>query len=170
MDTAPLSSALSTGHFPEGEWGPGCRSPCQLMECWLLWDPDLQTVAAGTLILELGLCLSHRTDTQHQDPSRSFRSKSVSPLPCPTLKPTSQEHLRTTPPRQPPAALEALTVGEVGVLAGLAYMCALGTTQPLRGACSSLMAGTSLMVAGPSSLRPARFPVSARFVLCSLGH
>lgn len=142
-----------------------------MMDCWLLWDPDLQTVAAGTLILELELCPSRRTDTQHQDPSRSFRPESMSPLPCPTLKSTSQEHLRTTPP--PPAPLlpwEALTVGEVGVLAGLADMCALGTTQPLRGACSSLMAGASLMVAGPSSLRPARFPVSAWFVLCSLGH
>lgn len=51
-------------------------------------------------------------------------------------------------PHQPPATLEELTAGEVGVLAGLAEMCALGTSQHLRGACSSLTVGTSLSMSG----------------------
>lgn len=55
------------------------------------------------------------------------------------------------PPQGQPCCLAVLTEGEVGVLAGLAEMCALGTTQPFRGACSSLTAGPNLMVAGPSS-------------------
>lgn len=41
----------------------------------------------------------------------------------------------------------------MGVLAGLAEMCALGTTQALRGACSSLMAGPNLMLLGRAELR-----------------
>lgn len=54
----------------------------------------------------------------------------------------------------------------MGDLAGLAEMCALGTTQALSGACSSLMAGPNLMLPGraPSPVRPV-----PRSVLCSLG-
>lgn len=48
-------------------------------------------------------------------------------------------------------------MGEVGVLAGLAETCALGTTQPLRGVCSSLGAKANLsMVVQPHSGSPAR--------------
>ena len=51
-----------------------------------------------------------------------------------------------------PTALVGPTIGEVGVLAGLAEMRALGTTQPPGGAFSSLTAGANLsMLAGPSS-------------------
>lgn len=62
-------------------------------------------------------------------------------------------------------------MGEVGVRAGLAETCALGTSQPLRGARSSLVAQANLsMVVEPSSSwSPAKFRVSVRCVLCSLG-
>lgn len=61
-------------------------------------------------------------------------------------------------------------MGEVGVLAGLAETCALGSTQPLRGAGSSLLAEANLsMAVEPSSSCPAKFCTSARRVLCSLG-
>lgn len=84
---------------------------------------------------------------------------------CPTLKPPPKN--TSGPPHPIPAASEVLTEAEVGVLAGLAEMCALGTTQPRRGACSSLMAGASLMVVGPSCLSPARYaPCVPSCVLC----
>lgn len=62
-------------------------------------------------------------------------------------------------------------MGDVGVLAGLAETCALGTTQPLSGVCSSLGAKANLsMVVQPHALRESsKVRVSARRVLCSLG-
>lgn len=147
--------------------GSGHRSPIPLTDCWLLRDADLQAMAAGTLFLELGLCPSHRTDTQPQDPLVKLQAwaRSVSPMSHPEI--TSQEHLRAAPPHPTPTAWEVLTEAEVGVLAGLAEICTLGTTQPPRGACSSLMEGASLMVVEPSSLSPARYaPCVPSCVLC----
>ena len=143
--------------------GLRAEGPCPPTDCsfgslacgrWLQ-GPHLETWDTSSLVL---LRLSTRV------PSVSRPEGSPSPL-C--LLPqthlilkTSQDHPLALPgvgaptPHPPlPTALVGPTFGEVGVLAGLAVMCALGTTQPLSGACSSLPVGANRsIVVGLSSL------------------
>lgn len=147
------------------KWGLRAEGPRPLTDCgygslacgrWLR-GPHLETW--DTVPAE-GLRLSARVP--------SVSSPEGSPSLC--ILPQTHLILKTGPPTRPawgrgpppltpypspprlPTALVGPTFGEVGVLAGLAVMCALGTTQPPSGACSSLTVGANLsMAAGLSS-------------------
>lgn len=89
--------------------------------------------------------------------------------PGPQLPPSSSLDLCViTNPGQLLWSPRSLTVEEVGVLAGLAEMWALETTQHFKGAWSSCMAGANLSMARAELLPES--PLCALSVLCSKGH
>ena len=158
----PPTSAVTTVVY---KWGLRTEGPRPPTDCsfgslacgWWLQGPRLET---WDTVPAQGLRLSTRV------PSKQAWKKPLSPL-HPASNPPHPENIsgpptrptwgRGPPPPTPhpllPTALVGPTFGEVGVLAGLAVMCALGITQPPSGACSSLMVGANLsIVVGLSSL------------------